>query len=189
MDHSGRVLDAKGRQAANAIRICHVVASMCLMPAHQKNTDDEEIFRNHNRQFSEIICLVTDIIDSSVDELLGGDTLRFTLDGCVLGPLFFVALRCRHKILRRKAIALLRLTRRLEGLWDSHFLAQVAERVMEIEEEGGDDLMSTTKPLRISDIDVEFENNRRRALVGYIVRDWDPSLEKDIRNKRDVVVW
>ena len=190
IENSGRALDAKERQAANAMRICHIVASMCLMPAYQKNMDDEEIFSNHNRQFSEVIFLVTEIIDSSVDESLGGGTLRFTLDGCVLGPLFFVAVRCRHKILRRKAIELLRLTRRLEGLWDSHFLAQVAENVMEIEERGGaDDEMSTTKPLRIADIDVEFERDRRRALVSYIVKDWNFSIDADIRNRKDVVVW
>ncbi len=87
------------------------------MPAYQKDMDNEEVFRNHERLFSEVICLVTDIIDSSADESLGGDTICFTLDWCVLGPLFFVAVRFRHKILRRKATSLLRLSRRLEGLW------------------------------------------------------------------------
>jgi hypothetical protein len=188
MEHSGTKLDAKGRQAANAMRICHIVASMCLMPAYQKDMDNEEVFRNHERLFSEIICLVTDIIDSSADESLGGDVVRFTLDGCVLGPLFFVAVRCRHKILRRKAISLLRLSRRLEGLWDSYFLAQVAERVMEIEEKERD-ASASAKPLKISDIDVKFEHERRRALVKYIIKGWEDSLDAEIRDREDVVVW
>ena len=181
-------MDAKGRQAANVMRIYHIIGSMCLLPAYQEDMDNEEIFKNHERQFSEIICLVTDIIDSSVDESLGGDTLRFTLDGCVLGPLFFVAVRCRHKILRRKAISLLRLSRRLEGLWDSNFLAQIAQKVMEIEEMGGDGCASA-KPLRISDIDMKFEHDRRRALVSYIVNGWEDSLDAEIGEREDVVVW
>lgn len=189
MEHSGSNLDAKGRQAANVMKICHLVASMCLMPEHQNDRDNEEIFCNYEKQFSEIICLVTDIIDSSADESLGGDTVRFTLDGCVLGPLFFVAVRCRHKILRRKAISLLRLSRRLEGLWDSSFLAQVAESVMEIEERESDDGGSEAKPLRISDIDVEFDHGRRRALVSYIVKGWEDSSDAEIRAREDVVVW
>jgi hypothetical protein len=158
------------------------------MPAYQKDMDNEEVFRNHERLFSEIICLVTDIIDSSADESLGGDVVRFTLDGCVLGPLFFVAVRCRHKILRRKAISLLRLSRRLEGLWDSYFLAQVAERVMEIEEKERD-ASASAKPLKISDIDVKFEHERRRALVKYIIKGWEDSLDAEIRDREDVVVW
>jgi hypothetical protein len=50
----------------------HIVASMCFMPAYQKDVDNEEVFRNHESLFSEIICLVTHIIDSSADESLGG---------------------------------------------------------------------------------------------------------------------
>jgi hypothetical protein len=189
MEHSGKQLDAKGRQAANAMRICHIVASMCLMPAYQKDMDNEEVFRNHEKLFSEIICLVTEIIDSSADESLGGDTIRFTLDGCVLGPLFFVAVRCRHKILRRKAISLMRLSRRLEGLWDSYFLAQVAEKVMEIEERKHDESVSAGKQLRISDIDVKFEHEGRRALVKYIIKGWEDDLDTEIKDREDVVVW
>jgi hypothetical protein len=188
MEHAGNKLDAKGRQAANAMRICHIVASMCLMLAYQKDMDNEDVFKNHERLFSEIICLVTDIIDSSADESLGGDVVRFTLDGCVLGPLFFVAVRCRHKILRRKAISLLRLSRRLEGLWDSYFLAQVAERVMEIEERKSNECASGT-PLRISDIDVRFDHERRRALVKYIIKGWEDSLVAEIRDREDVLMW
>lgn len=72
------------------------------------------LFKNHERLFSEI-RLVTDIIDSSADESLGGDTIRFTLEGCVLGPLFFVAVRFRHEILRRKVTSLVEFSRRLES--------------------------------------------------------------------------
>jgi hypothetical protein len=188
MKQSGNNLDAKGRQAANAMRICHMVATMCFIPLHQKDMNNEEYLNKHNRQFSDIICLVTDIMDSSADEALGGGTLRFTLDGCVLAPLFFVAVRCRHKILRRKAISLLRMSRRVEGLWDSLFLAQIAEKVMEIEESqcGGAD---AAKPLKILDFDIRFEEGRRRASVKYVIRGREDSLNPEVKEREDVVVW
>ena len=135
MEQSEDKLDVRGRRAADVMRICHLVASIALNSDYQKDINNDEILNNYLKEFSEIVRLATSIVDSSADESLGSDALRFTLDSCVLGPLYFVAMRCRqHKILRRKAISLLRLSRRLEGLWDSCLLAEIAERVMEIEE-------------------------------------------------------
>jgi hypothetical protein len=186
MEHSGNKLDAMGRQAANVMRICHIVAAICLNPDYHKNMDNEAIFLQREKEFSEIVCLATDIIDSSAVESLGGDTVRFTLESCVLGPLYFVAMRCRHKILRRKAISLLRLSRRLEGLWDSYLLAQLAERAMEIEEGQS---ASVTESLRISDIDISFENEGRRASVKYIFKGCQDALDAELRDRKDLVVW
>ena len=92
-------------------------------------------------------------------------------------------------MLRRKAISLLRLSRRLEGLWDSYFLAQVAGKVMELEERKCGESVSAAKQLRISDIDVEFEHERLRALVKYIIKGCELTLDLKIRDREDVVVW
>jgi hypothetical protein len=53
--------------------------------------------------------------------------------GCVL-PLYFVAARCRHSATRHKALHLLQTCKRREGLWDSDLAADIAERVISIEE-------------------------------------------------------
>lgn len=53
---------------------------------------------------------------------------------------------------------------------DSCFLAQVAGKVMELEERKCDESVSAPKQLRISDIDVKFEHEKRRALVKYYQR-------------------
>ncbi|KPI38802.1 uncharacterized protein AB675_5896 [Cyphellophora attinorum] len=53
--------------------------------------------------------------------------------GCVL-PLYFVAARCRHSATRHKALRLLQTCKRREGLWDSDLAADIAEKVISIEE-------------------------------------------------------
>ena len=58
----------------------------------------------------------------------------FFFDMEVVAPLYMIATKCRHALLRRRAIALLRSITRREGLWDSQEAAAVAERVMAHEE-------------------------------------------------------
>jgi len=64
----------------------------------------------------------------------------FTLDVELVGPIHWVAIKCREPTVRRRAIAVLRGMRRREAMWDSKMAAFIAERVVAIEEEGsGDD--------------------------------------------------
>nr|POE47649.1 hypothetical protein CFP56_00980 [Quercus suber] len=58
----------------------------------------------------------------------------FLFDMEVVSPLYYIATKCRHPVLRRKAIALLRRTARKEGLWNSNLAASIAERTMQLEE-------------------------------------------------------
>jgi hypothetical protein len=60
---------------------------------------------------------------------------------------------------------------------------------MEIEERESGDCASATEPLRISDIDIKFEYERRRALVKYIIRGWENRVDPEIRDREDMVVW
>ncbi|KAK0289354.1 hypothetical protein LTR35_002551 [Friedmanniomyces endolithicus] len=58
----------------------------------------------------------------------------FLFDMEVVSPLYFVGIKCRHPLIRRRAIALLRQTMRREGLWDSYMAAAIAERIAVLEE-------------------------------------------------------
>ena len=60
----------------------------------------------------------------------------FTSEMFLVAPLFFVATNYRDRTQRRRAIEMLLLKHRREGLLDSRFCAKVAELVMEIEERG-----------------------------------------------------
>lgn len=59
----------------------------------------------------------------------------FCFETGIIFPLFFVAIKCRHPLIRRQAIALLKTADHQEGSWESVGAAKVAEFVMAIEEE------------------------------------------------------
>lgn len=113
----------------------------------------ETVFDDYVDTFSAIIPLATDFINSlsappahpehhGVPGAPGpstADTRRFatvfTFEMYIIAPLYFVAAKCRHPIIRRAALDLLRRnpTRR-ENLWRANVMAAIAERTMRIEE-------------------------------------------------------
>lgn len=114
----------------------------------------------------------------------------FQLDYSLIGPLFSVAHKCRDPGLRRKAIAMLYSAPRQEGVWDSILTARVAERIMNLEEEGlGEIKCAADVPdwMRISDIQVTFDLQARR---GYIKLSRLRSLSATVREPvTDVLEW
>ena len=57
-----------------------------------------------------------------------------SFDFHILGPLYFVAMKCRHPSIRRRALEMLQLAPRREGLWNAHHAYVTAKRVIELEE-------------------------------------------------------
>ncbi|KAL0944016.1 C6 zinc finger domain protein [Colletotrichum truncatum] len=68
----------------------------------------------------------------------------FSADLGIVPPLFVVATKCRHPIIRRQAIQLLSSSARREGMWDSELTARIGQWVVNIEEE--EDKASSPKP-------------------------------------------
>jgi hypothetical protein len=60
----------------------------------------------------------------------------FTLDVEIVGPIHWIAIKCREPSVRRRAIRVLRGMHRREGMWDSTIATVIAERVVAIEEVG-----------------------------------------------------
>ncbi|KAL6231884.1 hypothetical protein BDW75DRAFT_247587 [Aspergillus navahoensis] len=60
----------------------------------------------------------------------------FTVNIGIIAPLFFCGFKCRHWLVRKEALLLLRRWRRQEGIWSSNATARVLTRVIEIESEG-----------------------------------------------------
>ncbi|TEA10663.1 Aspercryptin biosynthesis cluster-specific transcription regulator atnN [Colletotrichum sidae] len=59
----------------------------------------------------------------------------FSADLGIVPPLFVVATKCRHPVVRRQAIQLLSSSSRREGMWDSELTARIGQWVANIEEE------------------------------------------------------
>ncbi|KAL3470795.1 hypothetical protein BJX99DRAFT_40454 [Aspergillus californicus] len=58
----------------------------------------------------------------------------FTLDGEIIGPLYYTACRCRHPAIRRRAIELMSGYPKREGMWDARLYYAVSKLVTDVEE-------------------------------------------------------
>jgi hypothetical protein len=63
-----------------------------------------------------------------------GTPQSLSFDIHIMGPLYYAALKCRHPAIRRRALELLQLAPRREGLWNAHHAYATAKRVIELEE-------------------------------------------------------
>lgn len=109
--------------------------------------------------FEEILELSTKLL-SLINS--ASTTARFNFDLGSILPLYHVALKCRVKSIRERAIRLLIDDPRREGLWDSVFAGRVASWVRGLEEaceEGGE----VPGWARIRHVDSDFDLQRRYA--------------------------
>lgn len=58
----------------------------------------------------------------------------FSTNSGVVPSLYLTAARCRDAVIRREALSLLRICDRREGLWDSNVAAEIASKIIGIEE-------------------------------------------------------
>lgn len=114
----------------------------------------ETVFDDYVDTFSAIIPLAVEFMDAlaaapaSREQLgpgkpggsaLSADTRRlsamFSFEMHIIAPLYFVAAKCRHPVIRRSALSLLRRNpARRENLWRANVMAAIAERTMRVEE-------------------------------------------------------
>ncbi|GAB1317051.1 hypothetical protein MFIFM68171_07261 [Madurella fahalii] len=73
-----------------------------------------------------------------------------SLEPGVATPLFLTVVRCRHPLVRRRALYLLGRMNRQEGIWNCGAAARVAEQCVALEEEG----LGIELPLRVDDADL-----------------------------------
>lgn len=113
-------------------------------------------------EYTELVDLLQEVLENDPHSRPG--EACFTFDTSSVLVLFLVALRCRHCIVRRKAISLLVRHPRREGLWDSLMCAKVSTWVMNMEEAGMEDgKIPESARLRIEKD--EFVLSERKATV------------------------
>lgn len=111
------------------------------------------------------------------EQRMAMNSSTFLFDMEIVSPLYYIASRCRHPLLRRRAIALLKQTQRREGLWDSNMAAAIAERTMEIEEMNlialdGRELPAEVDRVYNSEIHSEVGTNPRKHDVTFYMKPW-----------------
>lgn len=190
-----RKYNSKEKIAISIIKISKIIGTIALETMASVDAASEKHWDDHYANFSAIITLANNIIDSSTSvEGEGGALDSFSLDTRVVGPLYFVACRCRHRILRRKAIFLLRSAKRLEGLWSSEMLAEIAEKVLVLEEgRKGDDWEfprvdeEIPEEKRVVNVNIMFQSEDRKVELEYLWNRGQDGVE--IRAQRESLVW
>jgi hypothetical protein len=95
---------------------------------------DEIAYDAFQKEFSQIISLATTVVRATPSN----QRFSFAVDIGIVEPLFRVAFKCRHPVIRRQAIDLLERAGR-EGIWDGQAQAAAARWIMAQEEEGLED--------------------------------------------------
>jgi len=183
----------------NILLISHINATIWTRIAIYP---EESAWDTQLPSFKEIITLSYSVINSSSETIRKGpyslvglpraspkrpvwrDT--FTFEMGVIPPLYFTAVKCRDTTVRHEAIRLLGLARpRKEGLWDARALSRIAERVVEIEENGMLEPALVPEKNRVHDalwLD-EYVEDARSQKVSFLVRLEDPERQWEFREE------
>lgn len=169
LDLPDTVLDLKSQQGAIVLKIYQRIGVMHLKLPASRMLRDESIWDDFIPEGEEIVSMVESVIALN-DSAASSHRPDFTFEISIVGPLYSVAHKCRDPFVRRKAISLLRSSLRQEGIWDSNMAAQVAERIITIEESGLGEVRSAKDVpdwARISDVEASFDPVETKATFSY----------------------
>ncbi|PVH86982.1 hypothetical protein DL98DRAFT_480974 [Cadophora sp. DSE1049] len=92
------------------------------------------MFRKHTDEFRVIVNLCRSLIATEEQDIKNGKTVAtFSSDLGVVGPLYYVCIRCQDKQIKTLAIELLSRCPRREGMWDSESGVRMIREWWELE--------------------------------------------------------
>ncbi|RDW87155.1 Zn(II)2Cys6 transcription factor [Aspergillus mulundensis] len=129
--------------ASLLLRVYYYIALMWVRVVLNR---DEHGYDRYTVDFESAVCYAEEIIrltslcpDSTAATTTDSAKTKqaksvFSLEGEIIGPMYFTAVRCRNPSLRRRAINTLLHYSKREGFWDARIYANVAKLVVEVEE-------------------------------------------------------
>ena len=93
-------------------------------------------FDQYRSRFEDIIHCAEHCIGSPFQHSSGSSSTTFSMS--TTPPLYFAVMKCRHRDLRRRALAVLEQSPKGSHLWNALPTVRIAEKAIEIEEEGMD---------------------------------------------------
>ncbi|KFY11794.1 hypothetical protein V492_04257 [Pseudogymnoascus sp. VKM F-4246] len=182
----GENLTDTRRKGTAVLRILKELGSTAAMLT-KTTVNDQMNWDVFCSMFEKIVSLADDIVE--VDQKSTAGRPAFCMDMALIGPLFAVSCRCRDPIIRRRAISLLRTYDRTEGVWNSFATYKAAQRVLDIEEAGLQNLKSCDDVpgwARISNVSLAFDHVEKRAALTYN----RPMNEYDmVQQMTEVIEW
>ncbi|KAJ5809533.1 uncharacterized protein N7503_001751 [Penicillium pulvis] len=134
----GASFTARERRGAAVLQLrkleCFVMLDS-LRPEDELDPSEKIWLDRYCSSFEQMVALGDSIVELS-SSLPSSSPKSFSLDLGIISAMFNVASQCRDPHIRRRAIRVLRTAAVQEGVWNSHFVAKIAEKWIEIEEEG-----------------------------------------------------
>ncbi|RAH66097.1 Zn(II)2Cys6 transcription factor domain-containing protein [Aspergillus aculeatinus CBS 121060] len=116
------------------LRLQHTIARVLLEGYGPGREMDYDKFLP---QFQQCIALAGEVAAAHHRYVGSSARATFTPEIGLIPVLFIVGVKCRHPVVRRRVLEILRRQPMREAAWDSILTARVVERVIEIEEGGG----------------------------------------------------
>jgi hypothetical protein len=132
--------DEISQEAVHILKMHRILMGINFSVDQLRAAVDETVWDEYTPQFEAILLHGSVLLDPYSWPHTGRNTSKrlpsFSLDWGINFPVFYVATKCRHGSIRRRAINLLRATERQEGVMNSLLAATIASRMVSIEEEG-----------------------------------------------------
>lgn len=130
-DHK-KTFSPKQQLRAVVLEIQHLMASILVSAGV---FSPETIFDAFEDDFRRIVALASRVVFTTESRSSqDADAPLPAFDTGIMPPLYFVASRCRHPLIRRQALDLLRRSPSQQGIWHRGILANIAECIMNLEE-------------------------------------------------------
>ncbi|OQE39106.1 hypothetical protein PENCOP_c007G01339 [Penicillium coprophilum] len=124
--------DSKTCPLVSLLRLQHTIAWILL---GNDGPGREMDYDNFLPQFQQCVALADDVVTAH-ERYLGSSRPTFTPEIGVVPVLYIIGVKCRHPMVRREVLGILRRQSIREAVWDSISAAGLVERVIEIEEGG-----------------------------------------------------
>ena len=163
------LLDNSSDNRRGALAIKSLVTLAYIWISRYGGRRDECAFDDYVDNFREIVENFEYVLSDAEKRSSDGSPTSlpsFTIDTGMHTTLYFTANKCRDRLLRRRAVELLKRSPRREGLYDAVELSNVCQFIIDTEEEG-------LPPLPCEDLPGEA-----RRVGDYVVCNRDPKTNK-----------
>ena len=120
-------------------------------------TAEETATDSYYTDFEELLHYAEQIAKAGV-RIATPQLLSFDMQ--ILGPLYYTALKCRYPAIRRRALEMLQLVPRREGVWNGHYAYITAKRVIELEEKHLNEQGLPDETLRVHGLPLPDDESR-----------------------------
>ncbi|KAF7524910.1 hypothetical protein PCG10_005493 [Penicillium crustosum] len=142
----------------------------CSIIAETYHSELESVFDYYTDRFQTIIDLA-----ESVTEMWKRESqtfsLLFSFDLGITPPMFLAASRCRHPLIRRKAVSLMLQSPFYHGAWQDRYSGLCAQRMIEIEEQNFEIIVNNinvTENQRIRKVSADLQEEESQIMMRFI---------------------